>query len=103
MKEKQWNILNNVLNNERKPGTKSERRNTKSTVTRLINHRSKQRRCSIKKGVFKHFAKFAGKTLVSESLFNKVAIAGLRPTMKSRKFRELLPDHCDKTISYFHK
>ena len=38
----------------------------------LFDNRTSHRRCSIKKGVLKNFAKFRGKP-VAESLFNKVA------------------------------
>ena len=39
--------------------------------------RSSYRRCSVKKGVLRNFAKFTGKHLCQSLLFNKVA--GLRP------------------------
>ena len=48
--------------------------------THLIVARSSHQRCSVKNGVFRNFTKFAGKKLVPESFFNKVA--GLRQFIK---------------------
>ena len=45
--------------------------------------RSSQRRCSVKKGVFRNFAKFTGKNLCQSLFFNKVA--GLRPATLFKK------------------
>ena len=42
-----------------------------------IIRRSSHRRCSVRKGVLRNFAKFTGKHLCQSLLFNKVA--GLRP------------------------
>ena len=43
---------------------------------KAINPRNSHRRCSVKKGVLKNFAKFTGKHLCQSLFFNKVA--GLR-------------------------
>ena len=43
----------------------------------LVLYRSSQRRCSVRKGVLRNFAKFTGKHLCLSLFFNKVA--GLRP------------------------
>ena len=40
-------------------------------------YKSSQRRCSVRKGVLRNFAKFTGKQLCQRLFFNKVA--GLRP------------------------
>ena len=45
--------------------------------------RSSRRRCSIKKGVLRNFAKFTGKHLCQSLFFNKVA--SLRPATLSKK------------------
>ena len=76
MKEMQWNVLNNILNNERKPGTKPERK--KTTKIAWINHRQNHQRCSIEKGVLKNFAKFTGKHPCQGLFFNQVTVAELR-------------------------
>ena len=38
-----------------------------------IDHRSSHRRCSVKTGLLKNFAKFTGKHLCHSLFFNKVA------------------------------
>ena len=48
----------------------------KMKIIHAIIYRSSHRRCSVKKGVFKNFAKFTGKHLCQSLFFNKVA--GLR-------------------------
>ena len=51
--------------------------------------RSSQRRCSVKKGVFRNFAKFTGKNLCQSLFFNKVA--GLMMTLsKERRTTKLV-------------
>ena len=45
--------------------------------------RSSHRRCSVRKGVLRNFAKFTGKHLCQSLFFNKVA--GLRPTTLLKK------------------
>ena len=45
--------------------------------------RSSHRRCSVKKGVLRNFAKFTGKHLCQSVFFNKVA--GLRPATLLKK------------------
>ena len=40
--------------------------------------RSSHRRCSVKKGVLRNFAKFTGKHLCQSLFFNKVAGLGLK-------------------------
>ena len=52
------------------------------TLTRII-LRSSHRRCSVKKGVLRNFAKFTGKHLCQRLFFNKVA--GLRPATLLKK------------------
>ena len=49
------------------------------------------RRCSVKKGVFKNFAKFIGKHLCQSLFFNKVA--GLKPEtlLKNRPWHKWFP------------
>ena len=54
-----------------------------SLMEALVESKSTNRRCSLKKGVLKYFAKFPRKTPVLESLFNK--IAGLE-TLQHRCF-----------------
>ena len=44
-----------------------------SLMEALAESKSTNRRCSLKKGVLKYFAKFPRKTPVLESLFNKIA------------------------------
>ena len=44
-----------------------------SLMEALVESKSTNRRCSLKKGVLKYFAKFPRKTPVLESLFNKIA------------------------------
>ena len=50
---------------------------------KLTNSRSSLRRCSIKKGVLKNFAKFTGKHLCQGLFSNKVG--GLRPATLLKK------------------
>ena len=47
-------------------------------------YKSSQRRCSIKKGVLKNFAKFTGKRLCQSLSFNKVAGLGPATLFKKR-------------------
>ena len=49
----------------------------------LWKFRNSHRRCSVKKGVFRNFAKFIGKHLRQRLFFNKVA--GLRPATLLKK------------------
>ena len=53
--------------------------------------RSSHRRCSVRKGVLRNFAKFTGKRLCQGLFFNKVA--GLRPAtlLKKRLWRRCFP------------
>ena len=52
--------------------------------------RSSHRRCSVKKGVLRNFAKFTGKHLCLRLFFNKVA--GLRPaTLKKSLWHRCFP------------
>ena len=44
-----------------------------SLMEALVESKSTNRKCSLKKGVLKYFAKFPRKTPVLESLFNKIA------------------------------
>ena len=53
---------------------------------KAINSRNSHRRCSVKKGVLKNFAKFTGKHLCQSLFFNKVA--GLRVPVNFVKFLE---------------
>ena len=56
-----------------------------------IDYRSSDRRCSIKKGLLKNFAKFTGKYLYQSLFFNKVA--GLMPAtlLKKRLWHRCFP------------
>ena len=45
-------------------------------ISNMIIDRSSQRRCSLKKGVLKNFAKFTGKHLCQSQFFNEVAGVG---------------------------
>ena len=60
--------------------------------------RSSHRRCSLKKGVPKNFAKFTGKHLYQSFFFNKVA--GLRPATLSEKrlWRRCFPVNIAKLL-----
>ena len=49
----------------------------------FIHNRSSHRRCSVKKGVFRNFAKFTGKHLHQSLFFNK--ISGLKPATLLKK------------------
>ena len=49
-------------------------------------HRNSHQRCSIKKGVLKNFAKFAGRHLFRSPFFDKVA--GLRTATLLKKRRQ---------------
>ena len=53
--------------------------------------RSRHRRCSVRKGVFRNFAKFTGKHLCQSLFLNKVA--GLRPAtlLKKRPWHRCFP------------
>ena len=57
----------------------------------LTSFRSSHRRCSVKKGVLRNFAKFTGKHLCQSLFFNKVA--GLRPEtlLKKRLWHKCFP------------
>ena len=46
-------------------------------IFQRVKNRSSHRRCSVKKGVLRNYAKFTGKHLCQSFFFNKVA--GLRP------------------------
>ena len=63
----------------------------------LIN-RSSLRRCSVRKGVLRNFAKFTGKYLCQSLFFNKVA--GLRPAtlLKKRLCRSCFPVNFSKFL-----
>ena len=54
----------------------------------IENIRSNHKRCSIRRGVLKNFAKFTGKHLCQSLFFNKVA--GLRPFLQNTSGRLLL-------------
>ena len=45
----------------------------RKTVSYLISSRSSHQRCSVRKGVFRNFAKFAGKHLCQRLFFNKTS------------------------------
>ena len=63
----------------------------------LIN-RSSLRRCSVRKGVLRNFAKFTGKYLCQSLFFNKVA--SLRPAtlLKKRLCRSCFPVNFSKFL-----
>ena len=58
---------------------------------RLSKARSSHRRCSVRKGILKNFAKFTGKHLCQSLFFNKVT--GLRPAtlLKKRLWHRCFP------------
>ena len=61
--------------------------------------RSSHRRCSIRKGVLRNFAKFTGKHMCQSLFLNKVA--GLRPTaslLKERLWRRCFPVNFTKFL-----
>ena len=64
-----------------------------TTVIKTLCHKSRNSRwrCSIKKGVLKNFAKFAGKHLCHSLFFNK--LAGFRPgiLLKKRLWHKCIP------------
>ena len=57
----------------------------------MVHIRSSHRRCSVKKDVFRNFAKFTGKHLCQSLFFNKVA--GLKPEtlLKKRLWHRCFP------------
>ena len=60
--------------------------------------RSSHQRCSIRKGIFRNFAKFTGKHLCQSIFFNKVA--GLRPAtlLKKRLWHRCFPANFAKFL-----
>ena len=53
--------------------------------------RSSHRRCSVKRGVFKNFAKFTGKHLFQRIIFNKVARLSPAVLLKKRLWHMCFP------------
>ena len=57
----------------------------------LVIFKSRHRRCSVRKGVLKNFAKFTGKHLCQSLFFNKVAGLRLAILLKKRLWHRCLP------------
>ena len=63
--------------------------------------RSSHRRCSVKKGVFKNFAKFTGKKQCQSLSFNEVT--GLRPSLKEGLWHRCFPVNLLKVLRQWHR
>ena len=59
----------------------------------LVRFRSSHRRCSVRKGVFRNFAKFTGKHLCQSLFFNKVAGLSLLQKTSGQLLLKLLIQH----------
>ena len=61
----------------------------------MLNTEAVVRRCSVRKGVLRKFAKFTGKHLCQSFFFNKVA--GLRPAtlLKKKLWHRCFPEACN--------
>ena len=59
--------------------------NSKAESCDVVNYdRSSHRRCSVRKGVPRHFAKFTGKHLCHSLFFNKITCMKLATLLKKR-------------------
>ena len=76
--------------------------NTQRYGSECWNSRSNHRRCSVKTGVLRNFAKFTGKHLFQSPFFNKVAASACNFIKKETLEQVFSYEFCEKKHYFFY-